>query len=772
MADTTIEGWDDLAARMDAVERRLGAVERALGWGGVPMRPVPAERRDIPATTPPPLPVPELREAEVVLLDGGTSPVGSGVSGAGAGGGAGGDRGRWNAVRGAVRGGGRPDLESMIGRNWTSWVGAIVLVIGAFFFIQYAWEQGWLDLPPAARVTSAIVAGIAMGVAGAWVNRRGMRVLAGTLTGAGIAIVMAAFFAGHGTFTPPVFSSRAALAGVCVAAAVGIWRGVRINAVSVAIVALLGAYLAPAILRSGRDQSLALMTYLGALAVVGWALAYLRPRWPGLRWFVLTCTALWVGAWMAGYPMRGVHRPLAIGAITFFLAGFLGEAFFSIHRAFRVRDERDESAVPGFTVWLENSLGTLSLLATAAAFGGYYALLRYETGAGGMFRLDPAAAVAVGLAAAHGMIALATPSRIFGRSSILAAAALVTIAIPLAFGQVAITLAWLVLAVALAALGWGRENRPVRVWSLVLLGLALARLFTFDLSNGSLRSPRWYWGEHGLSPWLLMAWGMAAFAHVVGWLFQPAQAAGDTTPVMRTPARAGSIVPLIGTAVFLLATGIHWSGSAWTLLGTAWAAALIALAPWGRGLGYLPHAAAALLLVGVKWLVADGAGPAIDRWDVAGATIPVLNATAVSGALLIGTSIWLARRVGEKVRPAVAVAVAVLGFAWLNFETLRGVDYAAASFADLATAKQVALSVLWAVVGLAAVVVGFGKELRPLRYAALALLGVTLGKILFVDLAQVRPVYRILSFVAVGALLLCVSFVYHRHEQVRDAERA
>jgi uncharacterized membrane protein len=61
-----------------------------------------------------------------------------------------------------------------------------------------------------------------------------------------------------------------------------------------------------------------------------------------------------------------------------------------------------------------------------------------------------------------------------------------------------------------------------------------------------------------------------------------------------------------------------------------------------------------------------------------------------------------------------------------------------------------------------AVVAGFARHLRPLRYAALILLGITLAKILFIDLAKVQPVYRILSFLAVGMLLLCVSFVYHR----------
>ena len=79
---------------------------------------------------------------------------------------------------------------------------------------------------PGVRVGAAIVMGIGFEVAGGWLGRKQqMRVLAGTLTGAGVAIVMAAFFAGYTMFDEPVFPAKVALAGVCAAAAVGIWRG-------------------------------------------------------------------------------------------------------------------------------------------------------------------------------------------------------------------------------------------------------------------------------------------------------------------------------------------------------------------------------------------------------------------------------------------------------------------------------------------------------------------------------------------------------------------
>jgi uncharacterized membrane protein len=661
-------------------------------------------------------------------------------------------------------------IEELIGRNWTSWIGAIVVVLGVLFFLQYAWDQGWLALSPTARVMSAIGTGVAFGLAGEWVRRRDMRVLAGTLTGAGVAIVMAAFFAGHTMFDVPVFSARVAMAGVCAAAGAGIGRALRMNIMSLAIVALVGAYLAPAVLRSGRDESLSLIGYLAALACVGWTLAYLKPRWGALRWFTWTCSVLWMTAWIVWFPMRDQHKSLAIPAIAFFFTGFMVEAYLTLNRAFRARDKDDQSDAPGFISTLETSLATMSMLTTAAAFAAYYALLRGATfdSPAGFFHLDPIAAIAVGLAALHGMIARMTPSRQFARSSLLQAAALATLAMPLALGHFAITLAWLVLAAALAALGWRRENRAVRVWAIILLGLALTRLFTLDRMDASLQTALFHILSQEITTWLLLAWASAALAHVVGWLMLPAKTTSDPLAKAPPPALHAIELTALGTLVFFIAAVMTWHGVGLTLLWIGGTMALIALAPWGRRLLYPQQAAVLLFVTGIKWIALDNIAPIAAAWDQPLTSMwPIFNAIALAGVVLTASLLWLASALDEEVRPTLVAAAGVVGFALANFETLRTVDYFAASFADFATAKLVALSVLWGLIGLAAVVVGFARHVRPLRYAALGLLGVTLVKILLVDLAQVRPVYRILSFLAVGGLLLCVSFVYHRHEEQR-----
>jgi uncharacterized membrane protein len=791
MTDTVLIRLDELAGRMRAVERRLGVVERATR-GGVPsaigteaeadftLDPGPGDEgsvvpRDRSGLEPPARHVPtagvielkldEGREAAAVPARVPAAPPPIPARKADA----------WAATQRAAAARTRPqsqaahagDLESVIGRNWTSWVGAVVVVIGVCFFLKYAWEQGWLAMPPAGRVAAAILTGVGFGVAGEWARRREqMTGLAATLGGAGVAIVMAALFAAATMFDPAVLSRRAAVAGVSVAAAVAIWRAIRADTLALAVVAMVGAYLAPAVLHSGRDESPLLMAYLAALTGVGLTLAHLRPRWGNLRWLVFTLTGLWVGAWLLWFGTRGMHRPLGLAAVSVFFAGFLGEAYLA---ATRLRGGKG-GATDAAGDWLEGSLATVSMLATAAAVGAYWVLLPagVDGGRGGWFHLSAIAAVTVGLASVHGLIAVSSPSRVFARSSVLQAAALLTLAVPLALGNVAITVAWGGLGVALAALAWRRPDATAaRAWAVALLGLALGRLFTLDLADGALRAVRWHVGGQGVSAWLLLAWALAVAAHGVAWLVTSRGGSADAKGPAPRLAELGAPLAAAGTGVFFVAGALYWGGGPLTLLALTWVAGLVALAGrrgaagGGDGLAYGAHAGVALFVVACKWAAFDGIGPTVRAWDQVGTTPPLFNPFGLAGVAiaLLAVRLGAASRDADA-RGAAAVAAGVVAFLLLNLETLRGVDYFAAA-AD-PTVKLVAISVLWGLVGLGSVVVGFARGVRPLRYAGLALLGVTLGKILFVDLATVPPVFRILSFLAVGAVLLCTSFVYHR----------
>jgi uncharacterized membrane protein len=65
--------------------------------------------------------------------------------------------------------------------------------------------------------------------------------------------------------------------------------------------------------------------------------------------------------------------------------------------------------------------------------------------------------------------------------------------------------------------------------------------------------------------------------------------------------------------------------------------------------------------------------------------------------------------------------------------------------------------------------VGIVTRSAALRFMALGLLGLTTVKVFLIDLAQLEN-YRIVSFIALGAILLAVSFLYQRYRQRAAAE--
>jgi hypothetical protein len=75
---------------------------------------------------------------------------------------------------------------------------------------------------------------------------------------------------------------------------------------------------------------------------------------------------------------------------------------------------------------------------------------------------------------------------------------------------------------------------------------------------------------------------------------------------------------------------------------------------------------------------------------------------------------------------------------------------------------QVLVSALWGLAGLCGLLVGLRRDMRELRAGALALLLATVGKVFLYDLSTLGSVYRVVSFLALGALLLAASFAYQR----------
>jgi uncharacterized membrane protein len=75
------------------------------------------------------------------------------------------------------------------------------------------------------------------------------------------------------------------------------------------------------------------------------------------------------------------------------------------------------------------------------------------------------------------------------------------------------------------------------------------------------------------------------------------------------------------------------------------------------------------------------------------------------------------------------------------------------------------VSVLWSIFAVGLMLVGVWKRRKVYRISAIALLVITVLKVLAFDTAEVSTPYRILSCLVLGAILVAVSFLYYRFSE-------
>jgi hypothetical protein len=95
-------------------------------------------------------------------------------------------------------------------------------------------------------------------------------------------------------------------------------------------------------------------------------------------------------------------------------------------------------------------------------------------------------------------------------------------------------------------------------------------------------------------------------------------------------------------------------------------------------------------------------------------------------------------------------------------EFQKRLDVDAGNLSSLREQAQVGLSILWTAFGVSGFVLGIILQRTAMRVYGLALLGIAIVKVFIVDLASLDASYRVISFIALGILLLLASFVYQK----------
>jgi uncharacterized membrane protein len=151
--------------------------------------------------------------------------------------------------------------------------------------------------------------------------------------------------------------------------------------------------------------------------------------------------------------------------------------------------------------------------------------------------------------------------------------------------------------------------------------------------------------------------------------------------------------------------------------------------------------------------------------------LPLLNPLDVTQAfvILILVRFWMRMRTRFKpfattIDPRAAIgALVLLGFVWLNAVLLRtlhlwqGIPYELHTMLS-STLVETALSIFWAVLALATMMMATHFKARVAWLAGAALLVIVVVKLFLVDLSSIGSIERIVSFVGVGLLMLVIGY--------------
>jgi uncharacterized membrane protein len=130
----------------------------------------------------------------------------------------------------------------------------------------------------------------------------------------------------------------------------------------------------------------------------------------------------------------------------------------------------------------------------------------------------------------------------------------------------------------------------------------------------------------------------------------------------------------------------------------------------------------------------------------------------------------------EKARPVFAMgagasAIAVF-FVWINltiFDAFGTGSTLAVNFERL-PARDLTLSLAWAIYALALLTSGIVRRSAALRWTSLLLILVTVGKVFLWDLSHLHDLYRVMSLVGLALSLIVIALAYQRFVFGKPAE--
>jgi uncharacterized membrane protein len=390
----------------------------------------------------------------------------------------------------------------------------------------------------------------------------------------------------------------------------------------------------------------------------------------------------------------------------------------------------------------------------------------------GLDRSLPFAGLALLLAAIY---ALATENLIqrAGRPGIMAASAmfatgaLAALALALTF---ALEKGWLTVGLALMAPGaaWVAQKRPLpwlRSLAAIVAAIVVARIGY---------EPRIAGDDLGTAPifnWLLYGYGVPAVSFwAAGWLLR--QRADDA------PARAVDAAAILFTVLLAIVEIRHYvtGGDIYrpssdfveiALYANVGLAITIGLERVRGRTGSIVHnigaiVMAALTLLAIACDLVYVLDPRFSNTPVGGALVNlILLAYGLPAALAIALALIARTTRPLSYRIVAAITAVTLGLFYLTLE-VRRLFHGPILAGRVSDAEQYCFSTAWLLFGIVLLAAGFILRSQPARLLALGVIALTVAKVFIIDTASISGIYRALSVIGLGVVLLGIGWLYQR----------
>jgi uncharacterized membrane protein len=353
-----------------------------------------------------------------------------------------------------------------------------------------------------------------------------------------------------------------------------------------------------------------------------------------------------------------------------------------------------------------------------------------------------------------------------GPVAIFATGAIASLALAL---SLALEKGWLTIALALMVPGiaWIAEKRPWPAlrWLAASMAIAVIGRIVWD--------PRIVGDAIGTRPifnWLLYGYGVPALSFFVAGHMLRREA--DDVPARQVD--AASILFAVLLVVFEVRHALsgdpfgHGSALAEAALNVSLLLAMvIGLERLRLKSGSAVHNVGALVLAGVvlamiAWNLAIDANPILTGEPVGGFINLVLLGYGIP-ALLAGALAVLTYGTRPYWYSVTAAATALaLALGYISLEICRLYHGSVLTEGATTDAEQYTYSAAWLLFGVALLGGGLWLRSLPLRIASAAVLVLTVLKVFLIDMSNLTGIYRALSFLGLGAVLIGIGWLYQR----------